>query len=310
MNYVSTQPLAGGTTAAVNVTSSNTNIGTITTSPATITGGSNSVITQFHPAAGGSTNVFVNTPSGFSTPSNLTSLAVTVGAPALTVTSGVTIGQNLQLKGTVSIGQPAPAGGFDVFLKANNILDPNLPNGGPRRLLISADPNTAGSDELTIHIPAGASSAPIYLQALDGTGTITYTATAPGFNAVTGTINLAPSGIVIAGPQGLGNQTFSVSLSAGGTTPVTVYTALLDPFSYNLVAPQQLAGGLSVTVSLSDSNSSVGSITSPVTITGGTDHSTALFTPQAIGQTTISVSRTPIFVTPGNDTSVIANVTQ
>jgi hypothetical protein len=52
---------------------------------------------------------------------------------------------------------------------------------------------------------------------------------------------------------------------------------------------QQLAGGLSLMVSLSDSNSAVATVPASVTIPGGSAQTNAAFTPVATGQATISV---------------------
>ncbi len=308
--FVAPQAIAGGSPVSVNVTSSNTNIGTIAPSPVSIAGGSSSSTTQFQPANGGTTTLSVNTPSGFSTPSNNTSLSATVGAPAITVTDNATIGQNLEVKGTVSLGQIAPAGGYSVTLKANNVIDPNLPNGGPRRLLISPTATDAGLDMITITIPAGSSSADYYLQALDGVGTISYTVSSPGFSTVKANVNLVPSGLVIAGPLGLGIPfPVSVSLGAGGTTPLTIYTARLDPYSNKFVEPQMLAGGLSVTTTLNSTNSSIGSVTTPITINGGSDRTVSLFTPQGVGTTNVTIFRTVIFQNPADNRTITINVT-
>ena len=68
----------GFTNVDVPVTSSDTTIGTITTSPVTFTPNASSEQTSFQPVATGNTTVTVGTPAGFSTPSQYTQYAVTV----------------------------------------------------------------------------------------------------------------------------------------------------------------------------------------------------------------------------------------
>jgi hypothetical protein len=63
----------------VTVTSSNTAAGTIVGSPVAFApGDSFKTTTAFDPAAAGSSTVSVATPAGFSTPSNMQSITVTV----------------------------------------------------------------------------------------------------------------------------------------------------------------------------------------------------------------------------------------
>ena len=67
-----------GLTVNVDVTSSDTNVGTITTSPAVFNGGDSFFTTQFDPAAVGTTTISVVPPSGFNTPSNFRQITATV----------------------------------------------------------------------------------------------------------------------------------------------------------------------------------------------------------------------------------------
>lgn len=241
--------------------------------------------------------------------SNPSTVSVVASAGSgITIPDGLTIGQYLQVKATVSIGAAAPAGGLDILLKANNYNDQGLVNGGPKLLLISRGQTEVGSDFIKVTIPAGASSAPFYLQAQDGVGSVTYTASAQGLASTTATIQLAPAGLVIAGPQGFTTDT-PVGIGAG-SVPLTVYTAQLDPSSYNFAMPQDLAAGFSVNVSLQNSNSAVGTVQTPVAITGGSGLAVAQFLPQSQGSTTITILRTPLFVRAGSNTSVTLHVSQ
>jgi hypothetical protein len=66
---------------------------------------------------------------------------------------------------------------------------------------------------------------------------------------------------------------------------------------------------MSVTVDLKSTNSSVGTVASPVIIAPGSDHGVTKFTPLATGSTVISVVTPEGFVESSNDTTLKAIVT-
>jgi hypothetical protein len=113
-------------------------------------------------------------------------------------------------------------------------------------MLLSTSPTAGGTASITVNLSAGQTSGTYYIQGVAAAGTATYTATAPGFNGATGTITLAPSGVVLGD---------GVNFGPGGTVfggPVIVGMALLDPTTHDFVEMQQLAGGLStLTINLS-----------------------------------------------------------
>ena len=271
-------------------------MGDITTAPVTITGGSASADTAFQPHSHGSTALTVVTPAGFTAATQYGSLAANVSNPGIAVTDGIPIGQKLQISGTAFLGQAAPAGGLQLTLTSNN----------PSALLISASPTAAGTASITITIPEGGINATYYLQAAASSGTATYSASAPGFNGRTGSVPLTPSGAVISGPFGLGLPFFSASLAAGGTTPISVSLAQLDPSNNSYSNTQQLAGGQTVNISLGNSSPGVGTVTSPVTITGGNDTAVSPFTPLSQGTTLINVITPAGFTLSTSFTSLTA----
>ena len=124
---------------------------------------------------------------------------------------------------------------------------------------------------------------------LDVSGTATVTATATGYTSGTGTETLTPSGIVIAGPLGVGFTPFNTPL-ASGNQPLSISTAQLDT-SGNFVQTQALAGTASLTVSLTNSDATVGTLPVPATvaITPGNDTGTVQFHPLKVGTTIIGV---------------------
>jgi len=293
------QSVRGGLMINVPVTSSNPAVGAITASPLGFSGGTGFAITQFDPLTSGSTTITVGTPTGFSTPATERSRLATVVTPLLSLTNGHTVGRNLQAAGIVLLGQPAPQGGIAVTLTSNS-----------GELLLSSNPTAAGAGSITLSIPEGMSSGVYYLYALGDSGTATYTATAPGYAPRNGTMIMAPSGVVISGPLGFG-QPLTTTVNAG-PQPVLLYTSRLD--GSNAPAElQPLAGGLTLSINLSNSNPAVGTVSSPVVITGGNGGTEATagvgqFAPLAVGSTVLSVLAPPGYGVPTANTTLTVNV--
>jgi hypothetical protein len=293
-NYLESQTVAGGLSANVSVTSSAPAVGTITTSPVTITGGSNLAITQFDPVSAGTTTLTATGPADFTTPAQHRSLTATVQTANILLEAGLVIGKSLQQISTVLVGDAAGPGGLTVTLTSNH----------PSLLKLAATGTVAGANSINVTIPEGLTSTTFYLQSLGDLGTATFTASAPGYAPRTATVNLAPSGVVIAGMFGLGFPHWPSV--AAGASQMTVYTALLNPSNNNFVQFQELAGGTSLNVSLTNSDPTVGTIQTPVTITGGTDHVTATYTPLLANMSAlVSVAKPPDFSPPSQYTSVV-----
>jgi hypothetical protein len=312
--FVDQQLVAGGLTVNFDVRSSNTAVGTIANSPLTISGGSSSATTEFLPSGAGETILSVAAPPGFSTPAQLAAITAVVSAPGIAVSDQIAIGQDLQVGGLISLGEAAPADGLDVTLMSAD----------PKRLLLSTSATEIGSKSISIKIPAGGSSATYYLQALGGSGIVTYTATASGFRSRTGTIGLTPSGVVIApkeyGPPDEAElhrkeekevpRGFVASVSKSGTVPLVVWTVQLDPTTLRGadVTVQPLRAGRSVTVEVKCDNPAVGKVVSPVTIVAASEHAVTDFTPTSEGSAVITALIPKGFTRPSNSTSVPAIV--
>jgi len=232
---------------------------------------------------------------------------VTVSAPRLTVTEQVLVGANLEIAGAVLLGAEAPESGLVVTLTSSD----------PSRLLLSTSATVPGSKTITITLPAGATNGAFYLQALADSGTVTYTADGPGYGSHTGTIGLAPSGVLLAG-QGPPDESeilqpenplrahkLAASVSGGGT-PIRVYTAYLDPKTHRGadITVQRLRAGVSLTVALQNSNPAVGTAPDTVTIEGGSDQVVTQFTPLAVGSTDLSAATPTGFTTSSNSTTL------
>ena len=286
------QNVAGGFSVSVAVTSSNTAVGTITVSPLTIGAGNNSNTTQFHAISSGTTTLSAAGSAPFVIPSTGGSLVATVSTPKILV-SADSVGKGLEQQGSVFLAAAAPAGGVNVTLTVTS---------GAASL--SATGTDAGSASITINIPAGNFVGSYFVYGNDVAGTATIQATAPGYASGTTTVSLVPSGVVIGGTFGLGS---GVSTTVGGADQtLSISTAKLDPAEGIVI--QALKGGSSLTVNLTNSTPSVGSVPGSVTIAAGTDTKTANFHPLASGTTFIGVVQPAGFSTPAQYTQVQANV--
>ena len=290
----SQQPIRAGLgPVQVEVTSSNTSVGTVTVSPVAFNSNVSSVSTAFDPAGAGTTTISVVPPAGFSTPSNLRTIAANVTAPGLTIPS-FAVGKDLQTSRSVSLGAPAPAGGLSVTIVSNNSDVLLAPNG-----------TTAGSTTLTVTVAASNSAATFFVQALAGSGSAGLTATAPAYATGNGTVTMTPAGFIVESPILITTTTLS------GNANVQVASYQLNPATLAIASQQQIRAGLApVLVEVTSSNTTVGSITvSPVTFNPNVSSVSTAFNPAAAGTTTIAVVPPAGFSTPSNFRTITANVT-
>jgi hypothetical protein len=305
--YIAPQPVAGGHSVSVVLNSSNPLVGAIADSPVKIAGGSNAATTKFQPAAPGKIVLSASVPPGFTVPAQYATMAATVITPGISLTDQVAVGRNLQVGGTLSLGQPAPEGGVQVTLTSSN----------PNQLLLSTKVTDMGSNSITIYIPAGGANATYYVQALSDSGMVTYTANAPGYTSRTATVALTPSGVVIGleppdeaevlrkeapqEPHGL-----LLNLSTHRPLHLNVYLVQLDPRTHRGadITVQALRPGLSVAIEVASSNPGIGTIGSPITIRGGESSAATPFAPLREGSTVISAITPAGFTTAQNSTSL------
>jgi hypothetical protein len=139
-------------------------------------------------------------------------------------------------------------------------------------------------------------------------------------------VKLAPSGVILTpyfqGPpdeaQVLkqqtsdGNHGFTMKESDHTPMKLIAWTAQLDPKTHRSadITVQPLRAGMSLTISLTNSNPAVGKTASQVTIPGGSDHGSADFTPASTGTTELSVVTPQNFTVSANSTKVIGTVTK
>jgi trimeric autotransporter adhesin len=299
--FQETQLLRGGVSVTVPVGSSNTTVGTLSPVSLTFTGGvDSSLTTQFTAKAVGNATMTAAAPSGFSTPAfGGNQVAANVAATALKAPN-LTVGHNLQASAQIQL-DGVPGADLPVTITST----------APDRVLFATSPVASGLASISITVGAGRTISPeFYVLGVAGgaTGPVSYTVSASGgFGNTTGTVTLARSGIVIAGPFGMGNPVQTTQGSA--PSQLTVYSGWLDD-ARNFKEQQAIAGTSAVTVTVSSQNPAVGTITvSPVSIAPGWPSAATAFQPAQQGTTTISVSQPPGFTVPAAFASLTAEVT-
>ncbi len=288
--FTQDQDVRGGYSVSVPVTSSNTSVGTVSPSSVSFTGGVSSATTSFNAGTTtGSTNLSVTTPSGFTSPNTGTSVTATVQQAGI-VPFTATVGQGLEEQENITLSGPA-ASSVPITITSSNQSVLFACNPGESSTVCTT-PNQGGpAQSITVTVGKGFSVSPIFLvEASGSTGSVSYTASAPSFTSVNGSVTLARAGLAIQSPGGLGAPAFTANPSAG-TATLTIFTGYLDG-SGNFVAAQALANG-SLTVTAQSSNTSVATVSSPITISAGSDSGSTGLTPASSsvsGSTTVSVS--------------------
>jgi uncharacterized repeat protein (TIGR01451 family) len=301
--WITNQLLRGGL-APVTVTVTSTdqtggpNVGAVTPGSVVFNPGDSVQVLAFDPGVTGTAQIAVTPPSGFSTPSNFRTIVATVTTPAITG-FGVSVGRDLQLATSFSLGAPAPAGGLPV----------TVTSGDPARLLLSNTQTAAGAGQITVNVGQGSSGSPAYyLQALDSTGTVTVTLSAAGYSNGSATVTLTPSGFIINSPNVI--NTTSLSVNQG----VQITSARLNA-ALQWQQNQELRGGITpVTVAVTATDQTggpgVGTVTPGTVVFNGADVvKSVVFDPAAGGTSLIAVEAPTGFSTPATFRTILATVT-
>ncbi len=297
--------LRPGRSESISVTSSTPSTGAIVGSPAAFNGGdvSNNNL-AFDPATNCitpcTTTLNVVQPAGYGTPASGGQIGVTVTAPAITLRiNEPTIGNNLEVQATGSLDGPSPTD-LQVTITSDN---PSV--------WLSTSPFTPGAQTLNLTVPAGSGVNAIgfpayYIQALASSGTAHLTISAPGYLTTTSSVTLAPSALVLSGPNGVGAN-FGTLLT-NGSVGLQVIAVVLDSTGSPSQILQQVRGGLSPSVTVtSDSPAAVVS-GSPLTIAAGTSSGSVTLQLQAKGTANISATTPPGFTTPAFGTHLTAQI--
>ncbi|HEU5403844.1 MAG TPA: hypothetical protein VFU86_20985, partial [Terriglobales bacterium] len=287
LNFVKLQPLRGGASATVGLTSSNTAIGTVTT-PVTFTGNQAAGTATFHSIVDGQTALSTVAPAGFSTPTTFGTITASVGLPALNIhNTNVTVGNGLEDSNYVSLST-TPTTPVTVTITSNSTTVAT----------VSTDPTVAGTG--TVTFSSISSSTPFfYIQGMSQ-GTTTLTVTATGYATTTINVTVGPSGFVIT------SSDFTVT--AGSDSSVTIAPELLDSSLNYTGVVQPVRPGQTLAVPMTSDNTSIGTITSSLTFAAGQAAGAATFHAVAAGTAHVTVGTPSGFSTPTSRTSVTATV--
>ena len=291
----------GGLTVKVDVTSSDTAVGAITTSPVVFVGGSGArKQTAFNPQGAGVSILSLPVPvPGFSIPPTaLQTVTATVVAPLVKFFSvtQLTVGHDLQTPVNVFL-ESAPPGPVDVTVAVS----------GSGTGLVTLTKNRAleGSSSVTFNGVTGTALQTLWVQGRT-LGNKEVTVSAAGYTSSKLPVTVSEAGFWTFAP-GFASSFTTNTFAAPNTIFVrsAQLTSALQPG-----AEQELRAGVSADVKMTSSNTAVGSIvTNPVHFSGGGASTvTALFDPQLVGVTTLSLSTPDGFTTPVTSQSILATV--
>ncbi|MFN0098075.1 MAG: Ig-like domain-containing protein [Gemmatimonadaceae bacterium] len=294
----------GGVTRSITMTSSDPNVvlpvvgGVAQQSVvATIEPGQSRATVNVRPIGVGTATVAPSAPGLISAESPTVPQAVTVTVPRLSPSVGSsTLGSGLAQSASLSVETSIPAGGRTLTLTSSD----------PSRVLLAPNSTTLGSGVLNIPMNAGSFSANFVVMALEGvTGTVSVSATIPGYRDTTFTFTVVQGAVTLNGPSA------TRTLAQGDEG----FQAQVGVPSGNTVIPQVVRFGApaSLTVTLISSAPSIGTLVvggvvgSPATvsipvgesISTFSEPSRANFRPLSAGNTTVTAT-IPGFQQQGN----------
>jgi hypothetical protein len=286
----------------VNITNTNTSVGTLAGNPTTIPVGSYFTTGMaYHPATAGTANLNLATPSGYFTPANSSvQIVVTVTAPAITVNNTI-VGNGLFAQVGYGLAAAPPS---------NETL--TVTSSDPTHFLLTTDTTKVGTASITLQLTAGSFNVPpFYVEGQNFNGPIAITAaisaSAAGYSDGNATLNLYPTGLAF-----LNGGTLTTTVTSPPTT-LTAYVILLSPGNLNFYTYGQAIGPQvgSIPVSITSTNTAVGTINgSPSAIGTGAYFTQAIsFLPVASGTTNLILATPVAFFTPTNEpVQIVATV--
>lgn len=277
----------------------NTSTATVPAS-VTIAAGSLSANVQVTGVAPGSTTLRADSPG-------VTEATATVNvspAPAMNVSSTVTVGNNLQTALSGSLSTPAPPiTGTTIHIVSTD----------PTKVLLSTSPTVAGSSSIDVAISPGSSFITTFqVQALDKTGSVAINYTAPGYANATTTVNLSPSGFAF-----LTGSFTTTSFSPNSNLDIRPW--LLTAGTLTITSNQSLRAGIApVQVAISSDNTAIGTVVnsggtaiSSITFNGNDIFNTAAFFHPVGGSANpvhLTLTQPAGFDTPSSGTSIAVTV--
>jgi hypothetical protein len=177
--FVQNQPIRGGLTVPVAVTSSDETVGALTNGSLSFGPSVGAVNTAFDPISSGTTNIVVGVPAGFSAPTSFKSIAATVTAPGINL-GNVVVGRDLQTSISISL-DVAPPSPITVTVHSNSPI-----------ATITRDGTVEGGDTVTFTNVTTANVGSFFVQGRT-LGTTTLTAQAAGYDDATPSVTVDPS---------------------------------------------------------------------------------------------------------------------
>ena len=271
------------------VTDSTPSVGTISTNTLVYNTGDYVQGFNFQPVSAGTTNIGISTPTGFSTPVSgnpstpeYQSGTIMVTAPMIQV-NNITTGVSLD-------------GSLNIFLPQTppNPVTVTVTSSSPTLATISTSPTVVGTQTVVFTNVTSTNVGTIYVQG-QALGTAQLTETAPGYIDGSSTITIQPSGFAFY----YGKPNFTTTVANGPYT-LTAYPFALNTGTKTLDNyPLQLNPGLgNVTVPLTSSKPSVGTVPSGFSFAPGDSQDSFQFTPVGTGTSTITLGTPTGFSTP------------
>jgi hypothetical protein len=321
-NVLNTQALAPGVvpctsscvaqSVVVSFTNGSSSVGTLVPGSVTFTAGdtTNNTVTftalntgNSNPASDTLTANVPSSPTGFIAPAGgANTVTANVTGTGCSVVA-VSVGKNLE----TSTGADGTSG-VHVSLqgKAQATVSVTISVLDASKALLAANATDAGASTITLTVPAGGTRTNDFFVYGAATGSTTYNANTGGaFGTCSAGITVSPSGFVWVGPDNSPAAT-TLSAGAGSTTNLHVSPAMLNS-SLQLVTTQALAGGQTVNVNLTSSDTTIGNISpNPVHFNGSDlNLQTEFVANNKQGTTTLAVVQPAGFSTPASGTTSI-----
>jgi hypothetical protein len=278
---------------SVAITDSATSVGTVSPTSVVFNTGDTTQNYNFTPSAAGTATLSLGTPAGFSTPASGTSITATVTAPQI-VAYAVTTGVHLQTSYNISLPQAPPTP-----------VNITVTSSAPLVATLSSSMTAVGTASVTFNNVTGTNLPTIYVQGQSaGSATITISASS-GYTSGSNTITVDPSGFAYYYTTPITTTTFS------GPSGLTVYPVLIGSnSSLQFFCCNFNPGVAPITVPITDSNSTVGTISANSVTFGATDTSQSFnFQPVSAGTANITLGTPTGFSTPSSNITTQATVT-
>lgn len=279
------QPVRPGLGGSLALQISDPSVATIAPSSmplASIDGGTSTV--AISPVNGGSAQISIVQPPGFTPPAGHGPLAVTAHGPAIGLQPGI-IGRNAQA-------------GLGVFVSGWPSSKPlptiALTSSDPSKLLLSTGAFSLGSGSINVdlsNIQAAYPNSPVYMNAIDGPADVQIVATGPGLAQSTVTVPIRFTGLALGQAYAGGNTLVISTQTPSGAASLNT---LVMNSSGGVVGNATLRPGLdSIPVTIDSSNPAVATVpTSPI-LNSLTASSPVSVQPNSPGQTDLTVVPPP-----------------